>query len=65
MPLKIEIGRKIRLRCESQGGNPPAILKWFIDNQELDGSIQKNETDVGNEKKWNAVSIIDMAFQKV
>ena len=58
-------GEEIQLRCESQGGNPAPILKWFIDDQELDGSLQKNETDIGNERRWNAYSIIKVAFQKV
>ena len=63
--LRVEAGKQIQLRCESQGGNPAAVLKWFIDNQELDGSLQKNESDIGNERRWNAISIIKIAFQKV
>ena len=39
--LQVRAGEEIQLRCESQGGNPAPILKWYIDNQELDGSIQK------------------------
>ena len=64
-PLEVRAGEEIQLRCESQGGNPAAIIKWYIDNQELDGSIQKNETSIGNERTWNAISIIRVVFQKV
>ena len=63
--LQVRAGEEIQLRCESQGGNPAPILKWYIDNQELDGSIQKNETSIENERRWNAYSLIKIAFQKV
>ena len=63
--MEIQAGEEIQLRCESQGGNPAPIIKWFIDNQELDGSLQKNETSIGNERTWNAISIIRIIFQKV
>ena len=65
VPLQIKEGDEIEIRCESQGGNPAPTLKWYIDNQELDGSLQKNETDIGNERRWNAYSIIKVVFQKV
>ena len=54
-----------RLRCESRGGNPPAGLKWFIDDEELGGSSQKNETEVGDNRKWNAVSVIEVSLRRV
>ena len=59
-----------RVRCESRGGNPAAVLKWFIDGEEeeLDGgtaAVQKNETDIGDKRLWNAVSILEYSFKKV
>ena len=56
-----------QIRCESRGGNPAAILKWFIDEEELEdiGYDQKNETDVGDKRLWNAVSLLDYTFKKV
>ena len=63
--MEIQAGEEIQLRCESQGGNPAPIIKWYIDNQELDGSLQKNETSIGNERTWNAISVIRIIFQKV
>lgn len=58
-------GDVARLRCESRGGNPPAGLKWFLDEEELSGSSQKNETEIGDNRKWNAVSVIEIALSKV
>ena len=63
--LQVTAGQVARLRCESRGGNPPAGLKWFIGDQELPGSSQKNETEVGDNRKWNAVSVIEIAFNRV
>ena len=63
--LQVTAGQIVRLRCESRGGNPAALIKWFIDDEELRGGSQKNETEIGNNRKWNAVSLIELAFSKV
>jgi hypothetical protein len=63
--LQVKSGGLARLRCESRGGNPAANLKWFIDGQELEGGNQKNETEIGNNRKWNAISVIEITFNKV
>ena len=63
--LQVRSGEEVELRCESQGGNPAPILKWLIDDQELEGSLQKNETSIGNPRKWNSYSLIKAVFQKV
>lgn len=62
--LSVKAGEAARLRCESRGGNPPALLKWFIDDEELPGSDQKNETDIGNSRRWNAIGAIEVTFHK-
>ena len=63
--LQVHSGEEVELRCESQGGNPAPILKWYIDDQELEGSLQKNETSIGNTRQWNSYSLIKTVFQKV
>ena len=63
--LQVTAGQIARLRCESRGGNPAALIKWFIDDEELRGSSQKNETEIGDNRKWNAVSLIEIPFRKV
>ena len=63
--LQVRSGEEVELRCESQGGNPAPILRWFIDDQELEGSLQKNESSIGNPRQWNSYSLIKAVFQKV
>ena len=63
--LQVRSGEEVELRCESQGGNPAPILRWFIDDQELEGSLQKNESSIGNPRQWNSYSLIKAGFQKV
>ena len=38
--LQVTAGKVVRLRCESRGGNPPAGLKWFIDEEQLQGRVR-------------------------
>ena len=33
--LTIKAGGTTRVSCESRGGNPAAVLKWFIDDEEV------------------------------
>ena len=58
-------GKSVRLRCESRGGNPPAEIYWYIDDELLTESSQKNETEVGDDRKWNAISVLRIVFKKV
>ena len=58
-------GKSVRLRCESRGGNPPAKIYWYIDDELLTESSQKNETEVGDDRKWNAISVLRIVFKKV
>ena len=37
--LQVAAGQRARLRCESRGGNPAPLIKWFIDDQELLGRL--------------------------
>jgi len=51
------------LRCESRGGNPAPIISWFIDNSEVN-SQQRNETEIGDKKRWTAVSNLIHTFSR-
>lgn len=65
--LTINSGQdNVRLRCESRAGNPPAILKWYVDNEELDAIAEvRNETGFQSDKTWNVVSVVQVVFRKV
>ena len=63
--LQVTAGKSLRLRCESRGGNPPADIQWYIDDELLTESSQKNETEVGDDRKWNAISVLQIVFKKV
>ena len=62
--LNVKSGETVRVRCETRGGNPAAIIRWYIDELEMNGSEQKNETEVGNDRRWNSISVIEMNFEK-
>ena len=64
--LQVTAGKSVRLRCESRGGNPAADIHWYIDDEILtEFSSQKNETEVGDDRKWNAISVLQIVFKKV
>ncbi len=59
-------GEAARVRCESRGGNPPARLRWTLGGEDVTGDArQKNETDLGSDRRWNAVSVVAVTFTKV
>ena len=37
--MKVAAGQRAELRCESRGGNPAPLIKWFIDDLELLGDF--------------------------
>ncbi|GBM17009.1 hypothetical protein AVEN_258548-1, partial [Araneus ventricosus] len=64
-PYPTQEGKQKRLHCISRKGNPPAKLKWFIDDTDITSmSNQTNSTDVDKPKTWQAVSVLDYVFQK-
>ncbi|GFT57671.1 putative cell adhesion molecule [Nephila pilipes] len=64
-PYPTQAGKPKRLHCISRKGNPPAKLKWFIEDTDITSmSNQTNNTDVDKPKTWQAVSVLDYVFQK-
>ena len=51
------------LRCETRGGNPAPRVVWFVDDKEV-ASVQRNETEVGNSKRWTAISTLAFTFRR-
>ncbi|XP_076350236.1 irregular chiasm C-roughest protein-like isoform X2 [Tachypleus tridentatus] len=61
-----KVGQPTKLNCVSRKGNPPAELKWFIEDEEITAMAnQTNTTDIEKQKTWQAVSILHYTFQKI
>eukprot|EP00094_Tigriopus_californicus_P003980 TCALIF_03833-PA protein Name:"Similar to KIRREL3 Kin of IRRE-like protein 3 (Homo sapiens)" AED:0.15 eAED:0.16 QI:0/0.28/0.12/1/1/1/8/0/621 len=63
--LEIKSDTTGSVRCESRGGNPAPILKWYLDEEELNGASQRNESDLANLRRWNAVSIVEITLKQI
>ncbi|KAG8201035.1 hypothetical protein JTE90_002711 [Oedothorax gibbosus] len=64
-PYPTQAGKSKRLHCISRKGNPPAKLKWFVEDTDITSmSNQTNTTDMEKLKTWQAVSVLDYVFQK-
>ena len=61
--ISVVAGRVETLRCESRGGNPAPRLTWFINNKEV-GSVQRNQSEFGNLKRWTVVSTLQYRFDR-
>ncbi|XP_068084855.1 kin of IRRE-like protein 2 [Anabrus simplex] len=63
--LTAPIGEKASIKCISRLGNPPARLKWFVDDQELmEGHTQSNATEIDNPRTWVAISVLKLTISK-
>ncbi|XP_011162427.1 hemicentin-1 [Solenopsis invicta] len=53
------------ISCVSKHGNPPALIKWFIGNREVESfRPQSNATEVDDPKTWAAHSLLRMYGQR-
>ncbi|GJQ79308.1 hypothetical protein Trydic_g16175 [Trypoxylus dichotomus] len=53
------------IKCISHFGNPPPILKWFLDQNEIVLTRkQENMTEVDIPKTWVAISILELTISK-
>ncbi|XP_071040751.1 irregular chiasm C-roughest protein isoform X2 [Parasteatoda tepidariorum] len=64
-PYPTQAGKLKRLHCISRKGNPPAKLKWFIEDTDITTmSNQTNTSDPNKPKTSQAISVLDYVFQK-
>ncbi|XP_058796810.1 hemicentin-2 isoform X2 [Phymastichus coffea] len=55
--LTLREGQEAMISCVSRYGNPPALIKWFIGDEEVQPMReQTNATEVDNPKTWAAHS---------
>ncbi|XP_060519861.1 irregular chiasm C-roughest protein isoform X2 [Cylas formicarius] len=52
------------IKCVSHYGNPPPILKWFLDQHEITPKRQTNTTELDNPRTWLAVSVLEQTISK-
>ncbi|XP_014233333.1 kin of IRRE-like protein 3 [Trichogramma pretiosum] len=57
--LTLREGQDASISCTSRYGNPPALIKWFIGNEEVKPQReQSNATEVDKPKTWAAHSTL-------
>uniref|UniRef100_A0A0K2V225 Ig-like domain-containing protein n=2 Tax=Lepeophtheirus salmonis TaxID=72036 RepID=A0A0K2V225_LEPSM len=58
-------GEDVELECISTGGNPPAQVKWFLDDQEIAfGHAQDNRKSSKESRTWISVSKLTLPVNK-
>ncbi|XP_050462024.1 hemicentin-2-like isoform X1 [Cataglyphis hispanica] len=63
--LTLQEGQEALISCVSRYGNPPALIKWFIGNDEVEPlGEQNNATEVDNRKTWAAHSLLRVRGQR-
>lgn len=63
--ITVKAGTPAIIKCVSQYGNPPAQLKWFLEDQELPAMhSQTNSTEPDNPRTWSATSVVQIPTNK-
>ncbi|XP_063911069.1 hemicentin-1 isoform X2 [Zophobas morio] len=53
------------IKCVSHYGNPPPVLKWFLDQHEITPTKQQtNTTELDNPRTWLALSVLELTISK-
>ncbi|XP_057662340.1 kin of IRRE-like protein 2 [Diorhabda carinulata] len=53
------------IKCVSHYGNPPPVLKWFLDQTEITPTRkQTNTTELDNPRTWLALSVLELTITK-
>lgn len=63
--ITVDSGATATVKCVSHYGNPPAILKWFLGDQEIAPlHPQTNSTEPDNPRTWSAASVVQIPATK-
>ncbi|EFN75304.1 hemicentin-1 [Harpegnathos saltator] len=55
--LSLKEGQEITIGCSAQNGNPPALIKWFIGDQEIE-PLREQQNISESHKTWIAQSLL-------
>jgi CD80-like C2-set immunoglobulin domain len=63
--ITVDNGATATVKCVSHYGNPPAVLKWFLGDQEIAPlHPQANSTEPDNPRTWSAASVVQVPATK-
>lgn len=63
--VTVDSGATATVKCISHYGNPPAILKWYLGDQEIAPlHLQANSTEPDNPRTWSAASVVQIPSTK-
>ena len=55
-------GKVETVTCESRKSNPAPSLRWFLGEKELTPSVQNNETEHNDTRRWRSYSTLEHIF---
>ncbi|XP_055388210.1 hemicentin-1, partial [Condylostylus longicornis] len=59
--ITVDNGAIATVKCVSHYGNPPALIKWFLGDQEITPlGPQINSTEPDNRRTWSATSVVQI-----
>lgn len=63
--VTVDSGATATVKCVSHYGNPPAVLKWYLGDQEIAPlHPQANSTEPDNPRTWSAASVVQVPATK-
>uniref|UniRef100_A0A1B0B5M4 Ig-like domain-containing protein n=1 Tax=Glossina palpalis gambiensis TaxID=67801 RepID=A0A1B0B5M4_9MUSC len=63
--ITVDSGSLATAKCVSHYGNPPATLKWFLGDQEIEPiHLQANITEPDNPRTWSATSVVQLTAMR-
>uniref|UniRef100_A0A1B0AC74 Ig-like domain-containing protein n=1 Tax=Glossina pallidipes TaxID=7398 RepID=A0A1B0AC74_GLOPL len=63
--ITVDSGSLATAKCVSHYGNPPATLKWFLGDQEIEPiHLQTNITEPDNPRTWSATSVVQLTAMR-
>ena len=55
-------GKVETVTCETRKSNPAPTLKWFLGDKEVLPTVQNNETEANDTRRWRSYSTIQHIF---